>query len=143
MKTALSKQTCRPKNTNPFPGPNATAGDPAFLKELYRRIAFREGEFGIAFGEGPGYLAARWKFPESYFNMRRHNYWKMGHPGHHANEDAGQAGVLINLIYNRDAQCHSHSNFVRNGLPIKNTKSRLRKNSGAQEPWTKFRISHG
>ena len=95
------------------------AGDPGFLKELYRRIALREGEFGIAFGEGPGYLAARWKFPKSYFFTEGTNYWKMGHPGHHANEDAGQAGVLINLIYNRDAQCHSHSNFVRNGLPIK------------------------
>jgi aldehyde:ferredoxin oxidoreductase len=93
------------------------AGDPGFLKELYRRIALGEGEFGIAFGEGPGYLAARWKFPQSYFDSEQTHYWKMGHPGHHANEDAGQAGVLINLIYNRDAQCHSHSNFVRNGLP--------------------------
>ncbi len=95
------------------------AGDPGFLKELYRRIALREGEFGVAFGEGPGYLAARWKFPQSYFDSEATHYWKMGHPGHHANEDAGQAGVLINLIYNRDAQCHSHSNFVRNGLPTK------------------------
>lgn len=43
----------------------------------------------------------------------------MGHPGHHANEEAGQAGTLINLIYNRDAQCHSHSNFIRNGLPVR------------------------
>jgi aldehyde:ferredoxin oxidoreductase len=97
-------------------------GNPAFLKELYRRIALREGEFGLAFGEGPGYLAARWKFSESYVSAET-RYWKMGHPGHHANEEAGQAGVLINLIYNRDAQCHSHSNFTRNGLPIAVQKS--------------------
>jgi aldehyde:ferredoxin oxidoreductase len=105
-------------------------GDPGFLKELYRRIALREGEFGVAFGEGPGYLAARWKFPESYFSSET-NYWKMGHPGHHANEEAGQAGVLINLIYNRDAQCHSHSNFIRNGLPIKIQKGIAEKLWGA------------
>jgi aldehyde:ferredoxin oxidoreductase len=42
----------------------------------------------------------------------------MGHPKHHANEDDGQCGVLINTQYNRDAQCHSHTNFVRNGLPL-------------------------
>jgi aldehyde:ferredoxin oxidoreductase len=101
-----------------IPWAKCDSGDPAFLKELYRRIALREGEFGIAFGEGPGYLAARWKFPESYVNAGT-NYWKMGHPGHHANEEAGQAGTLINLIYNRDAQCHSHSNFIRNGLPVR------------------------
>ena len=45
-------------------------------------------------------------------------YWKMGHPKHHSNEDAGQCGVIINTQYNRDAQCHSHANFTRNGLPI-------------------------
>ena len=42
----------------------------------------------------------------------------MGHPKHHSAEDAGQCGVLINLQYNRDSQCHSHVNFVRNGLPL-------------------------
>ena len=42
----------------------------------------------------------------------------MGHPKHHANEDDGQCGVIINTQYNRDAQCHSHTNFVRNGLPL-------------------------
>ena len=45
-------------------------------------------------------------------------YWKMGHPKHHSNEDAGQCGVIINTQYNRDAQCHSHSNFTRSGLPL-------------------------
>jgi aldehyde:ferredoxin oxidoreductase len=42
----------------------------------------------------------------------------MGHPKHHANEDDGQCGVIINTQYNRDACCHSHTNFVRNGLPL-------------------------
>ena len=26
--------------------------------------------------------------------------------------------MIINTQYNRDAQCHSHSNFTRNGLPV-------------------------
>jgi aldehyde:ferredoxin oxidoreductase len=42
----------------------------------------------------------------------------MGHPKHHSSEEMGQCGLLINLIYNRDAQCHSHANFLRNGLPL-------------------------
>ncbi|HON23243.1 MAG TPA: aldehyde ferredoxin oxidoreductase C-terminal domain-containing protein, partial [Syntrophales bacterium] len=45
-------------------------------------------------------------------------YWKMGHPRHHGPEEAGQCGLLVNLMYNRDAQCHSHTNFLRNGLPL-------------------------
>ncbi|MFB3854584.1 MAG: aldehyde ferredoxin oxidoreductase [Vicinamibacterales bacterium] len=93
-------------------------GDPGFLHEIYRRIAFREGELGEAFGEGAGRLAARWKFPEAYFRDRSLGYWKMGHPRHHSSEEGGQVGVLINLMYNRDSQCHSHSNFTGNGLPI-------------------------
>jgi aldehyde:ferredoxin oxidoreductase len=93
-------------------------GDPEFLKEIYSRVAFREGELGTALGEGSGRLAVRWKFPAEYFTDRSVGWWKQGHPRHHAAEDAGQTGVLINLMYNRDAQCHSHSNFTRNGLPI-------------------------
>ena len=47
----------------------------------------------------------------------------MGHPKHHSTEEAGQCGLLINLQYNRDAQCHSHINFIRNGLPLSVQKS--------------------
>ncbi len=46
-------------------------GDPAFLNEIYRRIAFREGELGDAFAEGGGRLAARWKFPPEYLRRPR------------------------------------------------------------------------
>jgi len=47
----------------------------------------------------------------------------MGHPKHHSTEEVGQCGLLINLPYNRDAQCHSHINFIRNGLPLAVQKS--------------------
>jgi aldehyde:ferredoxin oxidoreductase len=93
--------------------------DPSFLFELLPRIATKEGELGTALGLGTGYLLERWGIPEEEWTKdSRLMYWKMGHPKHHANEDAGQGGVIINTQYNRDAQCHSHPNFTRNGLPI-------------------------
>ena len=94
-------------------------GDPSFLFELIPRIASKEGELGTALGLGTGYLLERWSISEAYWGKDKDlAYWKIGHPKHHSTEDAGQCGLLINLIYNRDAQCHSHSNFVRNGLPL-------------------------
>jgi len=94
-------------------------GDPTFLFELLPRIANKEGELATALGLGTGYMLERWGIPEEDWR-KDYNlvYWKMGHPKHHSNEDAGQCGVIINTIYNRDVQCHSHSNFIRNGLPI-------------------------
>jgi aldehyde:ferredoxin oxidoreductase len=94
-------------------------GDPAFLFELLPRIAAKEGELGTALGLGSGYLLERWSISEEEWKRDLGlQYWKLGHPKHHANEDAGQCGVIINTQYNRDAQCHSHANFTRNGLPI-------------------------
>ncbi len=94
-------------------------GDPSFLFELLPRIANKEGELATALGLGTGYMLERWGIPEQEWS-EDHNllYWKMGHPKHHSNEDAGQCGMIINTQYNRDVQCHSHSNFTRNGLPL-------------------------
>lgn len=94
-------------------------GDPAFLFELVPRIAKKQGELATALGSGTGHLLERWGIPEQVW-QEKHSllYWKMGHPKHHSNEDAGQCGVIINTQYNRDAQCHSHSNFTRSGLPL-------------------------
>ena len=94
-------------------------GDPGFLKEIYTRIAYKQGEFGAALGEGSGRLAERWKFPPEYYKEPGTSWWKMGHPKHHSSEEAGQTGVLINMMYNRDCQCHSHSNFLSSGLPVR------------------------
>jgi aldehyde:ferredoxin oxidoreductase len=93
--------------------------DPAFLFELLPRIALKQGELGAALGLGTGYLLDRWSLSEAEWKKDETlQYWKQGHPKHHANEDAGQCGVIINTQYNRDCQCHSHANFTRNGLPI-------------------------
>lgn len=94
-------------------------GDPAFLFELLPRIARKDGELATALGLGTGYMLERWGIAEAdWWRDPTMHYWKFGHPKHHSNEDAGQCGVIINTQYNRDAQCHSHTNFTRNGLPI-------------------------
>ncbi len=94
-------------------------GDPSFLFELLPKIAYKRGELGEALGLGTGYLLERWGIEEAEWSKDPDTrYWKMGHARHHSSEDDGQCGVLINMQYNRDSQCHSHSNFSRNGLPI-------------------------
>lgn len=94
-------------------------GDPSFLFELLPRIAGKQGELGTALGLGTGHLLERWNLSEATWRKdKKLGYWKLGHPKHHASDEVGQCGLLVNLIYNRDAVCHSHSNFTRNGLPL-------------------------
>jgi aldehyde:ferredoxin oxidoreductase len=95
------------------------AGDPAFLLDILPRIGERRGELGQVLSAGTAGLFDQWSIPEEAWTRDHETlYWKMGHPKHHANEDDGQCGVIINTQYNRDACCHSHTNFVRNGLPL-------------------------
>jgi aldehyde:ferredoxin oxidoreductase len=94
-------------------------GDPAFLFEILPRIAMKEGELGTVLGLGTGYMLDKWSLSEEVWKKDHElSYWKMGHPKHHSSEEGGQCGVIINTQYNRDAQCHSHANFTRNGLPL-------------------------
>lgn len=94
-------------------------GDPSFLFELFPKIAFKGDELGTILGLGTGYMLERWSLSEEEWKKDKDlSYWKMGHPKHHSTEEAGQCGMLINMQYNRDAQCHSHTNLIRNGLPL-------------------------
>jgi len=115
----IFKRKVAEKEFNSYSWNKYEQGDPTFLFELLPRIANKEGELATALGLGTGHLLERWGIPEQEW-LENHDllYWKLGHPKHHSNEDAGQCGVIINTQYNRDAQCHSHSNFTRNGLPI-------------------------
>ena len=115
----IFKRKVAEKEFNSYSWDKYEQGDPTFLFELLPKIANKEGELATALGLGTGHLLERWGIPEREW-LENHEllYWKLGHPKHHSNEDAGQCGVIINTQYNRDAQCHSHSNFTRNGLPL-------------------------
>ncbi|MCL4532367.1 MAG: hypothetical protein M1582_04135 [Actinobacteria bacterium] len=94
-------------------------GDPEFLFDYYKRIAFKQGEFGVAMGLDAGRLGERWKLPQAYYDDHVVVWWKQGHPKHHSPEDGGQVATLQQLIYNRDAQIHSTTNYTHTGLPLK------------------------
>jgi aldehyde:ferredoxin oxidoreductase len=107
------------KEYNSIPWDKYEKGDPAFLMDLLPRIGLRQGELGEVLSLGTGGMLDRWSIPESdWIKDHAAHYWKFGHAKHHANEEDGQCGALINTQYNRDAQCHSHTNFLRNGLPL-------------------------
>jgi aldehyde:ferredoxin oxidoreductase len=109
-------------------------GDPSFLFELLPRIAMKKGELGSILGLGTGYMLEKWSIPEEEWKKEKElAYWKMGHPKHHSSEEASQCGVIINTQYNRDAQCHSHLNFIRSGLPLEVQKRLARDIWGSED----------
>ncbi|MFH1135353.1 MAG: aldehyde ferredoxin oxidoreductase [Pseudomonadota bacterium] len=94
-------------------------GDPSFLLELIPNLANKGGELGTALGLGTGYMLERWGLSEDDWKKdHATRYWKFGHPQHHSSDEAYQLGAIINTQYNRDVQCHTHTNFLRNPLPV-------------------------
>jgi aldehyde:ferredoxin oxidoreductase len=97
-------------------------GDPAFLKDFYRRIAFKEGEFSNL-GLGTYWIAKRWNYGQDFWNGAAYGIWSpLGYPKHHSNEAGGQVGALISCMFNRDSQSHTHMNLIGSGLPIETLK---------------------
>ncbi|MDO5530580.1 aldehyde ferredoxin oxidoreductase N-terminal domain-containing protein [Sutterella sp.] len=93
--------------------------DPMILKDILNRIAYRKGEFGFWLGETTPKLLEHFGVPESEWqNTKSTAYWNCGHPKHHANEDDGQVGCVLNCLYNRDPMAHGTVNFTRSSLPI-------------------------
>jgi len=115
----ILRQVLPGEEYNDIPWDLYEKGDPAFLKDLYRRLAYQKGEISHL-TDGAAKLADRWNLGEDYWNNSSVGLWSpMGYPVHHANESNAQVGSLINLIFNRDPMCHSHQNFLGSGLPIK------------------------
>lgn len=101
-----------------IPWDKLEAGDPAFLIDFYRRIAFKEGELS-QLGEGTYWTAQKWGFGNDFWDNPEIGMWSpLGFPKHHSNEAGGQVGAIISCMFNRDAQSHSHMNFIGAGLPI-------------------------
>ncbi|MBI4786837.1 MAG: aldehyde ferredoxin oxidoreductase [Chloroflexi bacterium] len=100
---------------NSIPWQKLEAGDPSFLQDLFRRVAFKEGELGKLFAEGPARVAQKWTELGAWHQEYASSSWKDDHAKHH---EGGQVGALLNMLYNRDVQCHTHSNFQGSGLPI-------------------------
>lgn len=95
------------------------AGDPAFIKDLYLRLAHRTGELSHL-ADGSFTIATRWALGEPYWAYAKNKLWSpMGFPVHHANEASAQVGALINCMYNRDAMTHTHINYIQGGLPLR------------------------
>ncbi len=92
--------------------------DPSFLIEFYKRVAFKIGEFSHI-ADGTYWIANRWKFGQDFWDDYAYGIWSpLGFPKHHSNEAGGQVGAIISSMFNRDAQSHSHMNFIGSGLPI-------------------------
>ncbi|HOX12218.1 MAG TPA: aldehyde ferredoxin oxidoreductase [Spirochaetales bacterium] len=93
-------------------------GDPRFLIDFYDRVAHKKGElWHIA--DGSAWIAQRWGLGDDYWDHKDNKLWtRGGYPVHHSNESAGQVGALISCFTNRDAQNHTHQNFIGSQLPI-------------------------
>ena len=117
------------------PWARADAGDPSALQMLIPLICANgsvDGKgkpvpvlnnlatpvFAKAVCMGPPWLAKIW--PEiGYYNnhCKSSVSAKMNHAKHHGVESFGQIGVLNGMLWNRDAQNHTHQNIVGCGLP--------------------------
>jgi aldehyde:ferredoxin oxidoreductase len=93
-------------------------GDPSFLIDFYRRIAFKIGELSHL-GDGTYWIAKRWNFGQDFWDGKDYGIWSpLGFPKHHSSEAGAQVGAILSCMFNRDAQSHTHMNFIGAGLPI-------------------------
>ncbi len=108
--------------------------DPIILHDLLPRIAYRKGELGYWLGEGCVAMLNHFGLSEDdWRNDHGTAYWNLSHPKHHANEDDGQAGCVLNCMYNRDPMCHGGVNFTRSGLPLALQKQIAKKFWGSED----------
>jgi len=91
--------------------------------EVAALLAGQPATLGAYIAVGPARLAALW--PDLQYAHEdplgiTHGLtcWKMGHGKHHGVESGAQIGALINMMWNRDPMCHTHTNFQVTGLPM-------------------------
>ncbi len=116
--SGILKEVLSEEEYESIPWDKLENGDPAFLVDFYRRIAFKEGEFSHL-GDGTYWIAKRWNFGDDFWHNVDYGIWSpLGFPKHHSSEAGAQVGAIISCMFNRDAQSHSHMNFIASGLPI-------------------------
>jgi aldehyde:ferredoxin oxidoreductase len=93
-------------------------GTPATWEKMQ---AGEPATLGAYIAVGSGRLEQLWPelAAEHQINASGMNYLKLGHIKHHFTETSSvtQAAALINMMMNRDPQCHTHTNYQGNGLP--------------------------
>jgi aldehyde:ferredoxin oxidoreductase len=96
--------------------PGYENGDPEFIFDIVRRIAFKDGELGTALGLGPIRLAERWGIYDQLTNAEEAKIWTRGNGQRHYN--GGQIGSLVHIIFNNEACTQEFSQMtVSSGLP--------------------------
>ena len=94
-------------------------GDPRWIRWMLESIAYKRGEISHL-GDGTYNIAKRWNLPDHFWDDGFMNLvTRNGYRAHHCNSDGMQAGLLFNLMYNRDCMTHAISNFSLNGAPFR------------------------
>ena len=115
--TGILRRVLPAAEYNEIPFDLLEAGDPRWIIDFFDRIAHKKGELSHL-GDGAYWIAERWNFGDDYWSEAKYRLWSpLGYPLHHSSESNGQVGALISCMFNRDAQSHTHQNFLFNGLP--------------------------
>ena len=112
----IIKANLSDKEFNSIPWAMRDAGDPAFITDLLRRFAYREGELGYAFGLGSYEMAKRWGAPSLDVMLQERSMGKAvawneasWFAPHHF--EGQQVGFILNSMYNRDPCMHEQTHF--------------------------------
>lgn len=125
-KTGLMKERLPKKEWDSIPWDAMEKGSPEFIRDLLRRLAFREGELGYAMGLGSYAWAKRWGAPPLEQQWQERPYGKAvawnetsWFAPHHF--EGQQVGVILNCMYNRDPCMHeqTHFNSIADGVDQK------------------------
>ena len=123
-KSGKIKEVLPESEYNSIPWQWQKDGDPRFVVEIMRRIAYNEGELATI-GAGTIAVQEKWNLGQEWMDMvdgNNQNVTYNGYPKHHGAEDSAQVGLLFNLMYNRDCMIHHLTNVAQSGAPYEVSK---------------------
>lgn len=126
-KSGKIKEVLPEAEYNSIPWEWQKAGDPRFVVEIMRRIAYNEGELATI-GAGTIAVQEKWNLGQEWMDMvdgDNQNVTYNGYPKHHGAEDSAQIGQLFNLMYNRDCMIHHLTNVAQSGAPYEMSKNTM------------------